>query len=129
MCCKHRLNRVSDRGEHHKQFFYGALLPFMKRRSGTPHKSKKEPSLVLRASVSVSPRLLLSSLHPLSRLSPHKKKESNQTGHMSVEISMTTLVKMHPCDLILNKCNVPNLGLFINGVARKAFVAASEIKI
>ncbi len=58
-----------------------------------------------------------------------QKKESNQTGHMSVEISMTTLVKMHPSDLILNKCNVPNLGLFINGVARKAFVAASEIKI
>ncbi len=60
-----------------------------------------------------------------------QKKESNQTGHMSVEISMTTLVKMYPCDLILNKCNVPNLGLFINGVAREAFVAAScaEIKI
>lgn len=76
MRCKHRLNRVSDRGEHHKQFFYGALLPFMKQCSGTPHKSKKEPSLMLRASVSVSPRLLLSSLRPLSRLSPHKKEKA-----------------------------------------------------
>jgi len=50
---------------------------------------------------------------------------------MSVEISMTTLVKMYPCDLILNKCYVPNFGLFINEVAREAFVVGScaEIKI
>lgn len=99
----------------------------MKWRSGTSHKSKKEPSLALQASVSVS-LFLLFALFPASLFT---KKESNQTGHMSVEISMTTLVKMYPCDLILNKCYVPNFGLFINGVAREAFVVGScaEIKI
>lgn len=74
--------------------------------------------------------LALSSLRPFPA-SLFTKKESNQTGHMSVEISMTTLVKMYPCDLILNKCYVPNFGLFINGFAREAFVVGScaEIKI
>lgn len=96
-----------------------------------------DPTLKQERAVSLAPSLfqshpvsflLLFALFPASLLT---KKESNQTGHMSVEISMTTLVKMYPCDLILNKRNVPNFGLFISRVAREAFVAGSctEIKI
>lgn len=88
----------------------------MKRHGETPQKPER--------AVSCAPLQSLSffSLFPASLL--NTKKESNQTGHM--EISMTTLVKMYPCDLILNKPYVPNLSLFISEAAREAFVA--EIK-
>lgn len=130
MRCKHRLHRVSDWGEHHKQAFM-VLLCLLWNGAVGPH-TKARKSRLSRSNPPFQSRpvsfFLLFTLFPASLFT---KKESNQTGHMSVEISMTTLVKMYPCDLILNKCYVPNFALFINEVAREAFVVGSctEIKI